>query len=74
MVLLCKKYKFDIVICDLYLGVDNKNGYEFIEELCIWRFISFILVFILISVDSVWLVVLGSIECRFDDFLIKFFF
>ena len=30
---LCKKHKFDIVICDLHLGADNKNGYELIEEL-----------------------------------------
>jgi len=68
---LCKKHKFDIVICDLHLGADNKNGYELIEELRTRRLISPTSVFILISADSARPVVLGSIERRPDDFLIK---
>ncbi|WP_394220302.1 response regulator [Alteromonas gracilis] len=68
---LCKKHKFDIVICDLHLGADNKNGYELIEELRTRNLISQTAVFILISADSARPVVLGSIERRPDDFLIK---
>ena len=68
---LCKKHKFDIVICDLHLGADNKNGYELIEELRTRRLISPTSVFILISADSARPIVLGSIERRPDDFLIK---
>ena len=68
---LCKKHKFDIVICDLHLGADTKNGYELIEELRTRRLINPTSVFILISADSARPVVLGSIERRPDDFLIK---
>ncbi|MBT3137326.1 response regulator [Alteromonas sp. ALT199] len=68
---LCKKHKFDIVICDLHLGAENKNGYELIEELRTRRLINPTSVFILISADSARPVVLGSIERRPDDFLIK---
>ena len=68
---LCRKHKFDIVICDLHLGADNKTGYELIEELRIRRLISPTAVFILISADSARPIVLGSIERRPDDFLIK---
>ena len=68
---LCKKHKFDIVICDLHLGAENKNGYELIEELRTRRLIGPTSVFILISADSARPVVLGSIERRPDDFLIK---
>ena len=68
---LCKKHKFDIIICDLHLGADNKNGYELIEELRTGSLISPTTVFILISADSARPIVLGSIERRPDDFLIK---
>lgn len=68
---LCKKHKFDIIICDLHLGADNKNGYELIEELRTSSLISPTTVFILISADSARPIVLGSIERRPDDFLIK---
>ncbi|CAN0606259.1 unnamed protein product, partial [Ectocarpus sp. 12 AP-2014] len=68
---LCKKQKFDIIVCDLHLGVDKKNGFELIEELRIKRLIKPTTVFILISADSARPVVLGSIERRPDDYLIK---
>lgn len=68
---LCKKHKFDIVICDLHLGAETKNGYELIEELRTRRLINPTSVFVLISADSARPVVLGSIERRPDDFLIK---
>ena len=68
---LCKKHKFDIVVCDLHLGADNKNGYELVEELRARRLIKPTSVFILISADSTRPMVLGSIERRPDDYLIK---
>lgn len=68
---LCKKHKFDIIVCDLHLGADNKNGYELIEELRTRRLINPTSVFVLISADSARPVVLGSIDRRPDDFLIK---
>ena len=68
---LCKRHKFDIVISDLHLGADNKNGYELVEELRVSKLISPATVFILISADSARPIVLGSIDKRPDDFLIK---
>lgn len=68
---LCKRQKFDIVISDLHLGSDNKNGYELVEELRVSKLMSPSSVFILISADSARPVVLGSIDKRPDDFLIK---
>ncbi|MCW8108502.1 response regulator [Alteromonas ponticola] len=68
---LCKKRKFDIVIVDLHLGADRKNGYEFIEELRIRKLVKPSTIFLLISADSARPVVLGSLERRPDDYLIK---
>ncbi len=68
---LCKKQKYDIVIVDLHLGADRKNGYEFIEEMRIRKFVKPSTIFLLISADSARPVVLGSLERRPDDYLIK---
>lgn len=68
---ICRKQKFDVVVSDLHLGSDRKNGFEFVEELRVRRLIKPTTVFILISADSARPVVLGSIERRPDDYLIK---
>ncbi|QJR82571.1 response regulator [Alteromonas pelagimontana] len=68
---LCRRQKFDIVIADLHLGSDKKNGYEFIEELRVRQLIKPSTIFLLISADSARPVVLGSIERRPDDYLVK---
>ena len=68
---LCRKQKFDIVIADLHLGADRKNGFELVEELRLSQLISPSSIFILISADSARPVVLGSLERRPDDYLIK---
>jgi len=68
---LCKKQKFDIVVCDLHLGVDKKNGFELIEELRTRRLLKPTSIFIIISADSARPVVLGSIDRRPDDYLVK---
>lgn len=67
----CKQNKFDIVICDLHLGTNRKNGFEFLEEIRSRRLVRPTTVFIMISGDSARTMVLGSIEKQPDDFLIK---
>lgn len=67
----CKSIKFDIVICDLHLGTNRKNGFEFLEEIRKLHLIKPSTVFIMISGDSARSMVLGSIEKQPDDYLIK---
>lgn len=67
----CKQIKFDIVICDLHLGTNRKNGFEFLEEIRKLHLIRPSTVFIMISGDSARSMVLGSLEKQPDDFLIK---
>lgn len=67
----CKKQKFDVIVCDLHLGSNKKNGFEFVEELRVRGLAPPTAVFIIISADSARPVVLGSIERRPDDYLIK---
>ena len=67
----CKQIKFDIVICDLHLGNNRKNGFEFLEEIRKLHYIRPSTVFIMISGDSARSMVLGSIEKQPDDYLIK---
>lgn len=68
---LCRRQKFDIVVCDLHLGSERKNGFELIEELRVRKLIKPTTVFLIISADSARPVVLGSIERRPDDYLVK---
>lgn len=68
---LCRKQKYDIIVADLHLGADKKNGFELIEELRIRKLIKPSTIFLLISADSARPIVLGSIERRPDDYLIK---
>lgn len=68
---LCRKTPFDIIVCDLHLGNKRKNGFELVEELRVNKWIKPHAIFILISADSARPVVMGSIERRPDDFLIK---
>lgn len=67
----CRKQAFDVVIADLHLGADQKNGFEFVEELRTRQLIPPSAVVVIISADSARPVVLGSIERRPDDYLIK---
>lgn len=68
---LCRKSNFDMVVADLHLGSDRKNGYELVEELRTRKWIKPSAVFLLISADSARPIVLGSIEKRPDDYLVK---
>lgn len=67
----CKLVKYDIVICDLHLGTNRKNGFEFLEEIRKLKLIRPTTVFIMISGDSARSMVLGSLEKQPDDYLIK---
>lgn len=67
----CRLKKFDIVVCDLHLGTNRKNGFEFLEEIRTLHLIRPSTVFIMISADSARSMVLGSIEKQPDDYLIK---
>ncbi len=68
---LCRKQKYDIIICDLHLGAGKKNGFELIEELRVRKLIKPSAIFLIISADSARPIVLGSIERRPDEYLIK---
>ncbi|MFW8589497.1 response regulator [Glaciecola sp. 2405UD65-10] len=68
---ICKSVKFDIIICDLHLGNNRKNGFEFLEEIRKLHLIRPSTVFIMVSGDSTRSMVLGSLEKQPDDYLIK---
>lgn len=67
----CKKEKFDLIIADVHLGNDRKNGYQFLEEVRVLKLAKPETVFIMVSGDSQRPVVLGSLERQPDDYLIK---
>lgn len=67
----CRKEKFDIIIADLHLGPDKKNGFQLLEEIRVRKLVKAETVFIIVSADSERPYVLGSIEKQPDDYLIK---
>lgn len=67
----CRKEKFDIIITDLHLGNNKKNGYQLIEQLRIQKLAKSETVFMMVSGDSHKPMVLGSIERNPDDYIIK---
>ena len=67
----CRNNEFDIIVCDLNLGTNHKNGFEFLEEVRKLKLIKPSTVVIMISGDSARSMVLGSLEKQPDDFLIK---
>ncbi|MFC3095562.1 response regulator [Alteromonas sediminis] len=70
-VVLCKQNQFDMVIADLHYGSDRKNGFELIEEIRTKKWLKPNAIFLLISADTARPIVMGSIERRPDDFLVK---
>lgn len=67
----CKLHKYDIIVCDLHLGTNRKNGFEFLEEIRKCNLVHPSTVFIMISGDSARSMVLGSLEKQPDDYLVK---
>ncbi|WP_395343726.1 response regulator [Ningiella sp. W23] len=67
----CKAKSYDIIISDLHLGTNRKNGFEFLEEIRNYKYVRPSTVFIMISGDSARSMVLGSLEKQPDDYLVK---
>lgn len=67
----CRKEKFDVIISDVHLGNDKKNGYQFLEEIRLRMYVKPETIFVMISGDNQRPVVLGSLERQPDDYLIK---
>lgn len=67
----CKSSKYDIIVSDLHLGTNRKNGFEFLEEIRKCQLVKPSTVFIMISGDSARSMVLGSLEKQPDDYLVK---
>lgn len=67
----CRKERFDIVIADLHLGNNKKNGYQLIEQLRLQKLAKADTVYMMVSGDSHKPMVLGSIERSPDDYIIK---
>lgn len=70
-VVACKKERFDVIICDVQLGSDKKNGYQFLEEIRVLKYVKPETVFVMVSGDNQRPVVLGTLERQPDDYLIK---
>lgn len=67
----CRNHKVEVVVCDLHLGQNKKNGYELYIELKSKKLIPLNAVFLIISADATRPVVLGSIEHKPSDYLLK---
>ena len=67
----CRNHRVDIIVCDLHLGTNKKNGYELYQELQYRKMVSASAVFLLISADAARPIVLGSLEHKPDDYLLK---
>ena len=67
----CRNHRVDIIVCDLHLGTNKKNGFELYQELQYRKMVSACAVFLLISADATRPIVLGSLEHKPDDYLLK---
>lgn len=67
----CRNHRVDIIVCDLHLGTNKKNGFELYQELQYRKMVSAGAVFLLISADATRPIVLGSLEHKPDDYLLK---
>jgi len=67
---LCKKKKYDIILCDFHLG-KGKDGYQLFEELKLRSLLKNNTIFIMISAETALQVVYGLVELQPDDYLLK---
>ncbi|HIH0843702.1 TPA: response regulator, partial [Vibrio cholerae] len=67
---LCKRYDFDIIICDYNFG-NNLNGRQVFEELKHYKLIKNKTIFIIITGDSSVQTVRAVIELEPDEYLLK---
>ena len=65
-----KKVRFDIILCDYYLG-GNTDGQQFLEYLRTSRIISRATLFIMVTAETGYESVITAAECLPDDYLLK---
>ncbi|EKO3993657.1 response regulator [Vibrio fluvialis] len=70
VVTLCKRYDFDIIICDYNFG-NNLNGRQVFEELKHYKLIKSKTIFIIITGDSSAQTVRAVVELEPDEYLLK---
>ena len=68
--LLLEKNRYDAVLCDLHLG-QGKNGQQVLEEARLRHWIAPHAVWLMISAEKSSEMVMGSVETRPDDYLVK---
>ncbi len=69
-VLLCAEQRYDIIVCDYQLS-KGKTGLQVLEELRARRFIKATTVYMIMTAGSTRSVLLGTLEHKPDDFLVK---
>ncbi len=67
---LCRRKRFNIVICDYNLG-EGKDGQELHEELMAMQLIDYSTVYIMATAEDGAAMVLASLECEPDAYLTK---
>ena len=67
---LCRKKKYDIVLCDYNLGA-GKDGQQVLEELRLLRILLMTSLFVMVTGESSREMVLGALECQPDDYITK---
>lgn len=67
---LCKKKKYEIVLCDYNLGA-GKDGQQILEEVRFLRVLLMTSLFVMITGESSREMVLGALECQPDDYITK---
>ncbi len=65
-----RKERFDIVLCDYNLG-EGQNGLQLLEEAKFCKLLSHNAIFIMVTADNTQSMVLGVMENKPDDYLLK---
>jgi len=67
---LLEKNRYDAVLCDLHLG-QGKNGQQVLEEARLRRLVAPHTVWLMVSSEKTSEMVMGTVETRPDDYLLK---
>jgi len=65
-----EKHRYDAVLCDLHLG-HGKNGQQVLEEARLRRLVAAHAVWLMVSSEKTSEMVMGTVETRPDDYLVK---
>ena len=63
--------RYDIILCDYRLGSSKKDGQQLLEEIRQRGLIMYSTIFMMITAESLNTMVMGAIENKPDDYLIK---